>query len=78
MVMSGSLLVCILAWRRYFAQAVAHSSSPTTLRTEWQTVFCVAAGVHVVGAAFFVVFADAKVQPWASREGRQRSTASRS
>ena len=43
------------------AQSVAHSSDPAILRTQWQTMFCVAAGVHVVGAAFFAVFAKADV-----------------
>ncbi len=36
------------------------------LRTQWQTVFCVAAAVHVAGAAFFVAFGQARVQSWAA------------
>jgi hypothetical protein len=56
---------------RYFAQLVAHSIDPVELRTQWQTVFCVAAGVHVAGAAFFAAFAQAEVQDWALPGGHK-------
>ena len=35
------------------------------LRKQWQTVFLVAAVVHVIGATVFAVFGRAKEQPWA-------------
>ncbi len=64
-------------------QVVAHSSDPGTLRAQWQTVFCVAAGVHIAGAVFYAACAQARVQDWAcaadydrpQRTGRPLSTA---
>ena len=60
---SAATLCGILA--PYFSQTVAHSSDPTVLRGQWQTVFTVAALVHVAGAVIFAVFAKADEQPWA-------------
>jgi hypothetical protein len=50
---------------------VAHSSDPATLRSQWEMVFGVAAGIHVLGALFFAAFAQAEVQPWASPLARR-------
>ena len=45
--------------------AIASSKDVPTLRHQWRTVFAIAAGVHVVGAALYSVMASGEKQPWA-------------
>lgn len=44
---------------------IAKSLTPDDTIKEWQTVFCIAAGINIFGAIFFTIFAKGEVQTWA-------------
>ena len=38
------------------------------LISQWQTIFCIASGIHFFGVIFYAVFASGELQDWAKGE----------
>ena len=38
---------------------------------EWQTIFCVASGIHFFGVIFYAIFASGELQDWAKGEASE-------
>ena len=39
----------------------------------WQTVFCIASGIHFFGVAFYALFASGELQDWAKAEPKEET-----
>ena len=40
---------------------------------QWQTVFCIASGIHFVGVIFYALFASGELQDWAKAEPKEET-----
>ena len=40
---------------------------------QWQTVFCIASGIHFFGVAFYALFASGELQDWAKAEPKEET-----
>ena len=38
---------------------------------QWQTIFCIASGIHFFGVIFYGIFASGELQDWAKAEGSE-------
>ena len=40
---------------------------------QWQTVFCIASGIHFFGVIFYALFASGELQDWAKAEPKEET-----
>ena len=49
-------------------QITRDHKTPEELILQWQTVFCIASGIHFFGVIFYALFASGELQDWAKAD----------